>query len=84
MQIRRIPGASIRPGATIDGTVLMTADMMNQIDNMEGLAVRTGPDGGTLITLISDDNLNHLLQRTILLQFALPPRVPPVPVLRPG
>jgi len=84
MQIRRIPGASIRPGATVDGEVLMTADMLNQIDNMEGMAVRTAASGETIITLISDDNLNRLLQRTILLQFALPPRLPPLPILRPG
>ena len=39
---------------------------------MEGLAVHTGSQGETLLTLISDDNFNSLLQRTVLLQFALP------------
>jgi hypothetical protein len=39
---------------------------------MEGIGVHTGADGETIITLISDDNFNPLLQRTILLQFALP------------
>ena len=43
-----------------------------QIDNMEGLAVRPGENGETLLTIVSDDN-NSLLQRTLLLQFALPP-----------
>jgi hypothetical protein len=38
---------------------------------MEGLAVRDGPGGETLITIVSDDNQNRL-QRTLLLQFALP------------
>jgi hypothetical protein len=38
---------------------------------MEGVAVHRGERGETIITLISDDNFNHLLQRTILLQFSL-------------
>lgn len=92
MRLRRIPGAAIRPGATVDGPVLIRADVGNQIDNMEGLAIRTGATGETILTLISDDNGNRLLQRTILLQFALvppsptappPAAPPPTPVLRP-
>lgn len=71
MRIRRIPGASIRPGATVDGEVLIEADLRNQIDNMEGLAVREGPAGETYLYVVSDDNQNRL-QRTLLLQFALP------------
>ncbi|HVZ14607.1 MAG TPA: twin-arginine translocation pathway signal, partial [Bauldia sp.] len=47
------------------------ADDGDDIDNMEGLAARPGPNGETLLTLISDDN-QSLLQRTVLLQFALP------------
>jgi hypothetical protein len=38
---------------------------------MEGLAVHYGPKGETVVTLISDDNFNQFLQRTILLQFTL-------------
>jgi len=37
---------------------------------MEGVAARRGPDGETLVYLISDDNF-HILQRTLLLMFAL-------------
>ena len=51
--------------------ILITADMSSEIDNMEGLAVHTGARGETVLTLISDDNFNALLQRTILLQFTL-------------
>jgi len=72
MRIRRIAGASIKPGATLDGSVLIDADDRYDIDNMEGLAVRVLPSGETLLTLISDDN-HGFLQRSILLQFALPP-----------
>ena len=70
IRIRRIAGAAIRPGALLDGPVLLVADSHYQIDNMEGLAVRTTADGKTLLTLISDDN-NSIFQRTLLLQFAL-------------
>lgn len=68
MRIRRIASASIRPGALVDGRVALLADMSNQIDNMEGLAISRDPDGTTRITLVSDDNLSPL-QRTLLLEF---------------
>jgi hypothetical protein len=38
---------------------------------MEGIAAHRGASGETIITLISDDNFSAL-QRTLLLQFALP------------
>lgn len=41
------------------------------IDNMEGIAVHRGGDGRLVVTVISDDNFNRALQRTIILQFAL-------------
>lgn len=68
MRLRRIDGASIRPGAVVDGPTAMQADMSHQIDNMEGLAVSRDEDGRTRITLVSDDNLSRL-QRTLLLEF---------------
>lgn len=82
MRMRRIAGATIRPGALLDGPVLVSADMGDQIDNMEGLAIRTNELGETILTLVSDDNSNNLLQRTILLQFALTAE-PPLPAPRP-
>jgi hypothetical protein len=71
MRLRRIAAAGIEPGATLDGEILIEADMGREIDNMEGLAVREGPRGETLVTMISDDNFNSFLQRTVLLEFAL-------------
>lgn len=71
MRLRLIKATSIKPGATLDGEVLMAADLGQEIDNMEGLAVSRGPHGETVLTLISDDNFNHFLQRTVLLQFTL-------------
>lgn len=70
MRLRRIALADIVPGATVDGPVLMSADIHYQIDNMEGLGVHRRADGSTILTLISDDNF-FVLQRTILLQFKL-------------
>ncbi len=70
MRIRRVKGDDIRPGAVVDGEVLLEADMRSAIDNMEGLEVITGPDGTPHIILISDDNGN-ILQRNIMLEFRL-------------
>jgi hypothetical protein len=70
MRIREIAAASIKPGATVDGTTLLEADNTYQIDNMEGLAVRTTASGETLLDIISDDN-HGFLQRSMLLQFKL-------------
>ena len=70
MRLRRITGDQIRPGATLDGTVLLEAGLWQQIDNMEGLAVHRDVRGRTIITMVSDDN-GSILQRTLLLQFAL-------------
>jgi len=71
MRIRRFPAASVRPGAMPEGETLIEADLSFEIDNMEGLAVHRSASGETILTLISDNNFNTLLQRTILLQFAL-------------
>jgi hypothetical protein len=75
MRIRRIAEADLVPGATVDGDVVIEADLRNQIDNMEGMAIRTNDAGETILALVSDDN-NSPLQRTLLLYFALvqPPR----------
>ncbi|QCI64616.1 esterase-like activity of phytase family protein [Phreatobacter stygius] len=69
VRIRRIDAANIRPGATLDGPIVMSADLSAQIDNMEGLAVHRDGNGDTILTLVSDNNFSFL-QRTLLLQFA--------------
>lgn len=70
MRIRRISGETIKPGAVVDGPVLMAADLSHQIDNMEGLDVLKGADGTTRLILTSDDN-HSFLQRNIMLEFKL-------------
>jgi hypothetical protein len=70
MRLRRVALSEIVPGAVLDGTTLISADMGFQIDNMEGLSVHRTANGETVLTLISDDNFS-IIQRTILLQFTL-------------
>ncbi len=70
MQLRMIDLATIRPGATVDGEVILTTDMRYQIDNMEGIDAFRAPDGKLRIGLISDDN-RSILQRTLYLEFEL-------------
>jgi hypothetical protein len=75
MRLRRIALLDIAPGALVDGPALIFADMAYQIDNMEGISAHPASGGGTILTLISDDNFSRL-QRTILLQFKLIDDVP--------
>jgi hypothetical protein len=70
MRIRRLPLAAIKPGATVDGPIVIEADSRFRIDNMEALSVYCSPSGATVITLLSDDNFSQI-QKTVLLQFTL-------------
>jgi hypothetical protein len=73
-RIRQLAMADIKPGARLEGRVLIQADYGFEIDNLEGIAVHRSSRGETILTLISDDNFNSLLQRTLLLQFTLLPQ----------
>ena len=74
MRIREIPAKLVKPGGLLLGRALLRADLRYEIDNMEGIAVHTDGHGRTVLSLISDDNFNGFLQRTLLLQFELPSR----------
>jgi hypothetical protein len=69
-RLRLIEAAEVKPGATLDGTLLLEAGPGQEIDNFEGLAVTENDRSETVITLLSDDNFSFL-QRTLLLQFKL-------------
>lgn len=71
MRIRRLEPGEIRPGARLTGRIVFQGDSSYEIDNMEGLAVHRAAGGETVVSLISDDNFNRLLQRTLFLQFTL-------------
>lgn len=70
LRIRRVPLAALKAGASVDGEVLIVADLGYQIDNMEGISVHRNAAGETILTLVSDDNFSFI-QRNLLLQFAL-------------
>jgi len=70
VRIRRIPLASLAPGAVIDGPTIFNADLGSEIDNLEGIDVHVTPEGDTVLTLVSDDNFS-MIQRNLLLQFTL-------------
>ncbi len=70
MRLRRIAGDQIFLGSEADGDMLLDAGISRQIDNMVGLDVHTDDRGRTILTLVSDDNLN-ILQRTVILQFRI-------------
>ncbi|MFM9937938.1 MAG: esterase-like activity of phytase family protein [Hyphomicrobiaceae bacterium] len=82
MRLRRFAPDQVRPGAVMQGDTLIDADLSFEIDNMEGLAVHRSARGETVLTLISDDNFNAFLQRTILLQFTLVEDAPPTTARR--
>ena len=80
MRLRRIAAVDLRPGTISSLETLIEANLSKEIDNMEGLAVHRSPQGEIVITMLSDDNFNSFLQRTLLLQLLLksPASRPPV------
>jgi hypothetical protein len=69
MRLRRVPLGSIRPGATVDGEIVLDVHARDHhIDNMEGLSIHRRADGATILTLVSDDNFS-VMQRTLFLEF---------------
>lgn len=70
IRIRSIPIKTVVSGAVVDGPVIFTADLGNEVDNFEGIDTHVTPEGETVITLVSDDNFS-MIQRNLLLQFTL-------------
>ena len=71
MRIRRIQPAELKPNTLITGQTLLEATDRLNIDNMEAIAVHRSRVGETILTLMSDDNFSPL-QRSLIMQFALP------------
>ncbi len=82
MRIRQISQTDLLSDKTITGETLIEANGRHEIDNMEGLAVHTDAQDRIIFTLISDDNFNSYLQRTVLLQFVLVDGPAPPPEVR--
>lgn len=70
-RVVHVPADSLRGGAMMDGVELARLEPPLLTDNFEGMAVRPGPDGDTLVYIVSDDNRSPL-QRTYLAMFAIP------------
>ena len=70
VQLRRISADQVRAGAVMEGEVLLNT-AGGDVDNFEALGVRTLPGGEVRATIVSDNNFNGI-QRTLLLDFALP------------
>jgi len=71
-RISRVAARDIVPGATIAGEEIARLEVPVVHENFEGIAV-AARDGDTLVYVISDDNYNAVLQRSLLLMFALKP-----------
>ena len=69
-RIRRINSTDIVPGEHLNPDLVAEFRDPVAVDNFEGIAVRQGPRGETLIYIVSDNNFNPL-QRTILMMFEL-------------
>ncbi|MCO6386296.1 esterase-like activity of phytase family protein [Aliihoeflea sp. 40Bstr573] len=70
MRLRLIPVDNIRPGALVDGDILLDANMAYHVDNMEALDVFRRTDGRLIVALMSDDNQSWI-QRNLYLEFEL-------------
>lgn len=70
-QMRRIPKDAVKPGAILDGPVVADLGMTFLIDNMEGMSIRKGEAGETLVYVVSDDNFNAPIQATLLILYEL-------------
>ena len=78
IRVSRIPIGDLVPGAELVSREIARLRPPQTVDNMEAIAVRSGPAGEILIYLVSDDNFNEK-QRTLLMQFEmLPVETPPV------
>jgi hypothetical protein len=78
-RVRRLDPASLEHGIDLTGGEIARLDPPVTLDNYEGIDVRTGERGETLVYVLSDDNNCRKLgskgrpssQRTLLLLFAL-------------
>ena len=66
-----VPRSTLASGGTVRGRELLHLTPSMTVDNFEGIAARRGPNGKTVLYILSDDNFNPL-QRTLLLMFEKP------------
>jgi hypothetical protein len=71
MRLRLFSAAQVGGSLLQDGQLLGELAPPLTVDNFEGVAVATAPDGALRVLLLSDDNFNRGKQRTLLLAFEL-------------
>lgn len=72
MRLRLITAGELDDADVIRGEELFRGNNFGYaIDNMEGVDVYRTKAGETVIAVISDDNFNRAIQRTLLLEFTL-------------
>lgn len=69
-RIMRVKGASVKPGAILQGEVLAELRAPLTVENFEGVAALRPSGGAARVLIVSDDNFNGA-QRTLLLAFEL-------------
>ncbi len=69
-RIALVPRNAVAPGGTVRGRELLHLAPSMTVDNFEGIAARRGPNGKTVLYILSDDNFNPL-QSTLLLMFEM-------------
>ncbi len=69
-RIVRLSLAALESGEVLDGAEIALLEPPLVVENFEGIDTRRGPNGATLVYLVSDDNFNPL-QTTLLVMFAL-------------
>ena len=72
--IRQFNLSDIKHARTAKGKLLFAGRQpFFSIDNMEGIAVHKTKNGRIQLTLISDDNFNRSIQRTLIFRFEMKP-----------
>lgn len=72
MRLRLVSANELEDADVIRGEELFRGNNFGYaVDNMEGIDAYETEDGDTVIAVISDDNFNRALQRTLLLEFTL-------------
>lgn len=70
-ELRAYAPATLTQDATVEGDLIAVLFAGVTVDNMEGLSARKTDDGRTLIYIVSDDNFQRPLQRTLIMMFEL-------------
>jgi len=70
VRIRRLKGETIQPAARLRAEMIAELRPPLNVDNFEGIDIRTTDNGRTYVHIVSDDNFSPI-QRTLLMMFEL-------------